>query len=73
MPNIYSSKQIIFVLELLGYKYKSQKGSHGKFENSQGEIVIVPMHKKDIPEGTFRAICKQASISIKDFKQKLMF
>ena len=58
MPNIFSSKEIKSVLEKLGFKFIPQKGSHGKFKDSRGNVVIVPLNKKEIPEGTFRSILK---------------
>jgi predicted RNA binding protein YcfA (HicA-like mRNA interferase family) len=71
MPNVYTSKEIISVLEKIGFKFVSQKGSHGKYKDTNGNIVIIPMAKKEIPEGTFRSILKQANILLKDFKEKL--
>ncbi len=71
MSELYSSKVIITVLEKCGYQFHSQRGSHGKFKNRAGAIVIVPMHKKEIPEGTFRSILKQAGLSLVEFKDRL--
>lgn len=71
MPNIYSSKEITSVLEKIGFIFVSQKGSHGKFKNSDGIITIVPLNKKEIPEGTLRSILKQANININLFKNHL--
>ena len=71
MPNIYSSKEIISVLEKIGFKFVSQKGSHGKYKDSNENTVIVPMNKKEIPEGTLRSILRQASTNLKDFKNNL--
>ncbi|HQB60266.1 MAG TPA: type II toxin-antitoxin system HicA family toxin, partial [Spirochaetota bacterium] len=68
MPNIYSSKEIILVLEKCGFKFVSQKGSHGKYKDLDENTAIVPMNKKEIPEGTLRSILKQANISLKKFK-----
>ncbi len=71
MPNIYSSRQILSALSKFGFTFISQNGSHGKYKNSDGNIVIIPMAKKEIPEGTFRSILKQADISLHDFKENL--
>ena len=46
MSKLYSSDEIILVLERNNYYFRSQKGSHGKFKNSNGRIVVVPMNKK---------------------------
>jgi len=67
MPKLYSSKEIIKVLESLDFQFVSQKGSHGKFKNFRGRTVIVPMNRKEIPMGTFRSIVKQTGIDYDDF------
>lgn len=67
MSKLYSSKEIKFVLEFLGYSFLSQKGSHGKFKNLEGNITILPMDKKEIPEGTFSSNLKQIKITKRDF------
>lgn len=58
-------KTVKFVIDLLkknGFVYKSQKGSHMKFEK-EGKIVIVPNHgNKGIEKGTYHNILKQAGI-----------
>jgi len=71
MPKLYSSKEIELVLNKLGFILRSQKGSHGKFKNQSGNIVILPMNKKEIPYGTFRSILKQLNITIVDFENML--
>jgi len=67
MPKLYSSKEILFVLEKFNFKFISQKGSHGKFRNINGRTVIVPMNKREIPFGTFKSIIKQSGIDFKVF------
>lgn len=71
MSKLYSSREIAAVLERLGFILTSQKGSHAKFKDDSGNIAIVPMSKKEIPEGTFRSILKQADISLSTFKDNL--
>ncbi|MBM2814929.1 MAG: hypothetical protein HW421_1691 [Ignavibacteria bacterium] len=67
MSKLYSSKEIGLVLNLLGYSFVSQKGSHGKYKNNEGIITILPMNKKEIPESTLSCILKQVNISKKEF------
>jgi predicted RNA binding protein YcfA (HicA-like mRNA interferase family) len=69
MSKLYSSKDISFALNKIGFTQISQKGSHVKFRNAAGRNVIVPMPKKEIPEGTLRSILRQAEISKEDFKK----
>ncbi len=63
MPKLYSSYEISYVLELLGWTFVSQKGSHGKYKNNDGIIAILPMNKKEIPDGTLSSLLKQIKIS----------
>lgn len=71
MPKLYSSKEIIKVLEGLSFRFVSQRGSHGKYKNQRGKTVIVPMAKREIPLGTFRSIVKQSGITLEDFIERI--
>lgn len=57
------------ILRLSLFKLVLQKGSHGKFKNETGRIVILPMNKREIPMGTFKSILKQIGIDIKEFEK----
>ena len=56
-----SSKDIIRRLESEGWVFVSSKGSHHKFRKD-GQNLIVPHPKKDLPTGTARAIYAQAGL-----------
>ncbi len=71
MPKLYSSWEIELGLQKLGFSFISQKGSHGKFKNSAGRVVILPMHKREIPTGTFKSILRQMGITQEDFENCL--
>jgi predicted RNA binding protein YcfA (HicA-like mRNA interferase family) len=71
MSKLYSSRVIESVLIKNEFVFISQKGSHAKYKNSSGHIVIVPTGKKEIPLGTFYSILKQAGMNIDEF-QKLL-
>ncbi len=65
MSNIgsYTSKEIIRVLVSKGFVLDRQKSSHALYMMPDGtKRVIVPMHNKDLPKGTFFSILKQAGI-----------
>ncbi len=72
MPKLYSSSEIIKVLQKKGFVYISQKGSHVKFRKIGSPIltVIVPAGKREIPFGTFKSILRQANLIENDFKRK---
>ncbi len=54
-----NSRKIVQRLKQEGFVEVSVVGSHHKFAKN-GRTVIVPHPKKDLPEGTARAIAKQA-------------
>lgn len=74
MPKLYSSNSIIKILIKNGFVCVSQKGSHVKYRKNVNDepslTVIVPANKKEIPFGTFRAICIQSNIDQLAFKKK---
>jgi predicted RNA binding protein YcfA (HicA-like mRNA interferase family) len=71
MPKLYSSLEIIKVLQKKGFVYISQKGSHVKFRLEAKLIltVIVPAGKKEIPFGTFKSILRQANLTLEEFEK----
>ncbi|HPN32763.1 MAG TPA: type II toxin-antitoxin system HicA family toxin [bacterium] len=71
MPKMFSSKEIEKVLQKLNFLFQSQKGSHARYKNNNGLTVILPMNKKEIPDGTYRSILKQMSISKEQFEHIL--
>ncbi len=62
-------KDIVKKLKKLGFKFdRFAKGSHEIWINpSTGKRTTIPNHPGDIPEGTLRAILKQANIEIEEF------
>ncbi len=60
-----SPQHLIKLLEAKGFILKRINGSHHiYFHRELRKTVVVPVHgKKDIPNGTFLSIIKQAGIS----------
>ena len=54
-----SSKDIIRKLASEGWVFVSSKGSHHKYRKD-GQSLIVPHPKKDLPVGTARSIARVA-------------
>jgi len=59
-------------LKAFGFAFDRQAtGSHEIWHNAQsGRYTTIPNHPGDMPEGTLRAILKQAGISPDDFLKK---
>jgi predicted RNA binding protein YcfA (HicA-like mRNA interferase family) len=71
MPKLYSSFEILKVLERHGFYFVSQRGSHIKYRKTGNPslTVIVPADRKQTPSGTFHSILKQAGLSKEDFEK----
>jgi predicted RNA binding protein YcfA (HicA-like mRNA interferase family) len=60
-------REVVRKLEKAGFRKVSQRGSHMKFESSDGSrTAIVPAHS-EIAVGTLRSILRQASIAVDEF------
>ena len=56
-------KDLIKLLEQRGFILRRVNGSHHIFFHPESKkITAVPVHKKDLPKGTFHSIQKQAGI-----------
>jgi len=65
----YSAKEVLRKLLHAGFEDRRQSGSHKILRHPDGRQTYVAMHTKDIPEGTFRKILKQARITEEQFKE----
>ncbi len=64
----FKSREVVRILEKLGYIQKRQTGSHLIMYNPQkNRIIPIPMHNKDIKKGLLRGIIKQAESTEKEF------
>jgi len=65
----FKYRQIVSLLKKFSFEfYRQAAGSHEIWYNPQTKrFTTIPNHTSDMPEGTLRAILKQADISIDDF------
>lgn len=65
----FKYKQIAKKLKKLGLEFDRQAaGSHEIWYNKEKDLfTTIPNHPGDMPEGTLRAILKQAGIEIESF------
>lgn len=64
----FKPKEVISILQKLGFIKKRQNGSHVIMYNSDSKITIpVPVHAKDIKRGLLLGITKQANSSEEEF------
>ena len=51
---LLKAKDIIKILEKLGFNFKQQKGSHMFFSHEDGQTTVIPNHPgEDIDRGLF--------------------
>ncbi len=58
------ARELIKLLESNGFVFVRQTGSHAIYKKTGMQIIVVPIHSKDIPKGTLQGILKDANISI---------
>lgn len=65
----FKYRDIVQRLRLFGFSFLRQAaGSHEIwFNKSTDRYTTIPNHTGDMPQGTLRAILKQAAISVEDF------
>ena len=68
----FSYREVVKRLKELGFEFHRQAaGSHEIWVNRLGNrYTTIPHHPGDVPEGTLRAILKQAGISPDEFLGK---
>jgi predicted RNA binding protein YcfA (HicA-like mRNA interferase family) len=68
----FTYRDIVQRLKFFGFSFLRQAaGSHEIWYNkSTGRYTTIPNHTGDMPQGTLRAILKQAGISAEDFTNK---
>lgn len=64
----FKAREIVKILEKLGYVAKRQTGSHRIMYNPKNHKTIpVPMHNKELKRGLVRGIIKDAESTEKEF------
>lgn len=68
----FSYRQIAKRLRSLNFRFdRNAAGSHEIWRNPKTRNkVTLPRHRGDLPEGTLRAILKEAGITVDDFLEK---
>jgi predicted RNA binding protein YcfA (HicA-like mRNA interferase family) len=62
VPKRLGTSAIVSILREHGFSFISQKGSHQKYRDVHGHIVIVPAGRRDMPVGTLLSIIRQSGL-----------
>ncbi len=66
-------RRVIAALERAGFRVLRTKGSHHfmRHQSDPTRQTVVPLHRRDLPPGTLRAILRQAGLSPEEFLEHL--
>lgn len=67
--SLISSKDMVKILEKLGFKEIRQKGSHKSFRHDDGRTTVVPFHGEDLGRGLIRKILRDIELTIEDYEE----
>ena len=71
LPSV-NSRQVVKVLETIGFQLIRQSGSHAAYRHPDGRWTIVSLHPgKIIPKGTLRKIIRDAGLTVDEFLEIL--
>ncbi|OHA41685.1 MAG: hypothetical protein A3G59_03785 [Candidatus Taylorbacteria bacterium RIFCSPLOWO2_12_FULL_47_20] len=71
-PPVLKARELMAVLNKLGFRAIRQKGSHVFFQHGDGRSTLVPVHGgEDIGRGLLRQILREIQISPEDFTDLL--
>lgn len=66
----FKAREVVRILEKLGYIQKRQTGSHLIMKNtSVNRTIAVPMHTKELKKGLLRGIIKEAESTEEEFRK----
>jgi predicted RNA binding protein YcfA (HicA-like mRNA interferase family) len=65
---VLKPRDVVIILEKLGFIEARQKGSHKQFKHQDGRFTTVPFHQgRDISPVLLRQITKDIGITIEEF------
>ena len=70
LPTI-KPREMMRVLEKLGFSLKRQRGSHAFYYHPNGRRTVVPIHSRDLSRVTVHRILKDIGLGEEAFRQYL--
>ena len=64
---VLKPREVVAILEKLGFAEVRQRGSHKQFRHPNGRVTTVPFHAgRDIAPGLLRAIARDIGMDVRD-------
>lgn len=60
-------RDLLHFLQERGYRKVRQAGSHIVLKHPERRMLVVPVHRGDLPKGLFLRILKDAGFSLEEF------
>jgi predicted RNA binding protein YcfA (HicA-like mRNA interferase family) len=64
---VLKAREVVRILERLGFDEVRQRGSHKQFRHADGRSTTVPFHGRDISPILLRQICKDIGLTPDEF------
>lgn len=62
------ARELVRVVEKLGFEFRRQRGSHAIYIRPKGQSrVVIPMHTGDLKRKTLRSIIEDLKITVEEF------
>lgn len=65
MPTV---REVLRFLKQQGYREVRQTGSHLILEHAERQMIVLPVHRGDLPKGLLLRILKEAGFTLEDFR-----
>ncbi len=62
-----TAQELLRFLHKKGYREKRQRGSHMVLVHPERRMLVIPLHRGDLPRGLFLRILKDAGFSEQQF------
>ncbi len=67
---VLKPREVIKILEHLGFKEVRQRGSHKQFSHADGRFTIIPVHQgRDVSPNLLRKIASDIRLTVEEFLQ----
>ncbi len=63
-----TARELLRFLKRQGYRQTRQTGSHLILEHAIRRMLVVPVHRGDLPKGLFLRILKDAGFTLEDYR-----
>lgn len=71
IPRNVKGKELLRAMAKLGFHKIGSRGSHVRLTHADGRWTQVAVHPKPIPQGTLRAILRQAELAVDQLMEVL--